>query len=221
MKYIRNMNRAKLICITGVDGAGKTTLCDNLMEKLKSKGYHVKYIYGRYRPIVYKPLFDLLKSGFSGETSEKSYEKDRESLLSKFGFRYFYEAVLLSEYLPQIYLKLFPDIFNYDYIIIDRYVYDTILKNLRYNTSDADQEISVYRRHRNLFPKIDETFFINIPAQLAYNRKEDITDISEIIRYKDKYSDFINEYGFTELDGRKTQPELIEEVLRELELEDP
>ena len=50
-----------LICITGIDGSGKTTLAKNLTKYLiKNKpDIRIKYVYGRYMLFLLKPIYLL------------------------------------------------------------------------------------------------------------------------------------------------------------------
>jgi len=53
--------RAILICFTGIDGSGKTTLAKMLVEGMKKEGIKSKYVYNRSKPFVTKPIMDVGK----------------------------------------------------------------------------------------------------------------------------------------------------------------
>ena len=57
------MNRKlpELICITGVDGSGKTSLTNWLIEYLESQDYKVSSVWSRFNNILSKPLLALTR----------------------------------------------------------------------------------------------------------------------------------------------------------------
>lgn len=215
------MPKARLVCITGVDGAGKTTLCKNLIRELERRGYRAEYAYGRYRPVLYRTMFDFIKYQLSPYGSDEpymgpEYERKRENLLSTLGFRYMYEAILLSEYLPQIYFRVLPKLYFADYVILDRYLLDTVLKNLRNRSSDTASDLRILKRFQSLFPSADESFFVDVSAETAFARKDDVQEIEHIETFQDRYRVLAEELDMTKINGEKPQPEMVDDVINQL-----
>lgn len=50
------MTRGILICLTGIDGSGKTTLAKSLNDSLNKNGCNSTYVYARVTPIFSRLL---------------------------------------------------------------------------------------------------------------------------------------------------------------------
>lgn len=53
--------KAKIICVTGVDGSGKTTLAKYLVEELKKRHHQPVLIWSRFNNFTSKPLLALAR----------------------------------------------------------------------------------------------------------------------------------------------------------------
>ena len=51
----------KIICLSGVDGSGKTTLSKMLANELHKKGFNVSYVWMRYNHYLTKPLLGFCR----------------------------------------------------------------------------------------------------------------------------------------------------------------
>ena len=105
-------NKAFFICITGIDGAGKTTLAKGIVELLNEKGVECKYVYARFDPFLLKPLILIGEHLFLRKTNifedysrYSNMKKDaikKHNLLSKI-----YRQILLFDYFLQIFFQVF------------------------------------------------------------------------------------------------------------------
>jgi dTMP kinase len=52
-----------------------------------------------------------------------------------------------------------------------------------------------------IFPLPVKTFWVNLPAEIAFKRKNDIPSIEYLIERQQIYSSICKDYGFIEVDG--------------------
>lgn len=163
-----------------MDGAGKTTLAKFLTDDLHEKNIKARYVYNRYIPILLRPallmgqLLFLRNKDFYRDYTEYSNTKRTASkdhpVLAKF-----FQYLLLFDYLFQILFKIkLPLLFGKN-IVCDRYIYDTIVTDLSvdFNYSEEDVKNSL-NRLLSLFPTPDIAFLVDLPEEIAYQRKDDV-----------------------------------------------
>ena len=64
------------------------------------------------------------------------------------------------------------------------------------------------KRYSSLFPKPDIIFLVDVPAEIAYQRKCDVPSLSYLEERNKIYHSIQGEYGMIPLDGCKTVEEL-------------
>ena len=198
-----------LICFTGIDGAGKTTLSKELVETLNEKGVKCKYVYARLNPFISKPfmlvggpIFLRGKDAFENYSEYSDTKKKaliKHSLLSRV-----YQQILLFDYVIQIFFKVkLPFMFG-ENIVCDRYIYDTVITDLSVDMIySKDRVISLLDNLLRFFPEPDVTFLIDVPEEIAYKRKDDTPSIRYLKERRTMYLDVGKEYGMVILDGSK------------------
>lgn len=222
MKFKKMKYKGFLICFTGIDGSGKTTLSKELVELLNKKGVKCKYVYAREKPLILKPftligdwLF-LRRKDLSGNYFEYSNTKKkaitRHSFLSKI-----YQQILLFDYSIQIFFKVkLPLMFDKN-IICDRYVYDTIITDLSVDMNySKDRVINLLDNLLRFFPEPDITFLIDVPEEIAYQRKDDTLAVEYLEERRKVYLDVGKEYGMIILEGSKSLEELKNSIQKEV-----
>ncbi len=199
--------KGMFICFTGMDGAGKTTLAKFLTKYLREEGIKVIYIYGRYVPIVLSPfmlmgkLLFLHNKDFYGDYSEYSNTKKTASKKHPI-LAGLYQHLLLFDYFFQVLFKVkLPLLFGKN-IICDRYIYDTIVTDLSvdFNYTEEDVKKSLSKT-LSLFPTSDITFLVDLPEEIAYQRKDDVPSIEYLRDRRKMYLYMGKEYKMIILDG--------------------
>jgi dTMP kinase len=214
--------KGSLICITGIDGVGKTTLAKNLI-KMMEDDVRFEYVYGRLKPFILRPfiilgqkLFLKGKNIFSDYTN---YKNTKKCLSKNYPIlAWIYQALLLFDYFIQMLLKIKIRLLFGKNIICDRYIYDVVITDLSidFNYSEKDV-IKVLHYMLLLLPEPDIVFLIDLPEEIAYRRKNDIPSIDYLRDRRRTYLSLTKEFEMVILNGSQSLEELrqtAKEVIR-------
>lgn len=208
----------RLICITGIDGAGKTTLVHSLVASLSNHHSSV-YVYGRTYPILSRLLMSLgratvlrkqnIWSDYSTYTSSKKRYM-RNPALSRI-----YLLAVLLEYYIQIWLKLTPHYLFGRQVILDRYLYDTIINDIAVQLDYSPaQTMRAIELAFHFLPLPALTIFIDLPEEVAFSRKEDVPHVDYLKERRRLYLAMASRSEVQQLNGLGTQDELLQSALR-------
>src|SRR5688572_33468414 len=99
----------ELICVTGIDGAGKSTLAKNVVSELRSKGRDAVYVYGRSVPVVSRILMSLGRFAFLRRQSPQNdfhgYTLSKKRVMRNPILRGVYTAATLFDFYIQVWVK--------------------------------------------------------------------------------------------------------------------
>jgi len=218
----RRRAKVKLICFTGMDGAGKTTLARFLAAEMKRKGVKCNYVYGRYKPFLARPALEIGKFLFLHGRNIREYEdyssakRDavrRFSLVSSV-----YQKYLLFDYSLQLLAKIVLPKRLGRTVVCDRYVYDTVMNDIPREEAEADfcHLRSLIENCFRIAPEPDLVFLIDLPEETAFQRKEDTPSLSYLKERRKVYLEIGKEYKMKRLDGSKDLAELKERVREEV-----
>ena len=155
-----------LIAFTGVDGSGKSTLAKTLLEHLVSENVDVEYLWwfsaeGSALGKIVGSVVRRIESPFE--------ERDAKPLKIALARR-LYQYAVLADYLWRVWYSLALG----KNLVCDRYVYDIAVffaTELHYSETRARRLSTVLRR---VAPKPRVTFLVDVPAEIAMQRKHDI-----------------------------------------------
>lgn len=215
------MTGSQLICLTGIDGAGKSTLARNVRDELENRGYDATYVYGRYLPRLAYPIMELgRRTVFSDTSMEDDYVKHQEEKAGLFERRWVrrsYELLLMADYAPQLCYRLLHPLLTADYVICDRFFYDTLLTDLSGDVIRSPEEaVRRYRWYARILPTPDYEFYIEIPPEVSIERKDDVPMIEYLEDRKSFYDYFATELKMKCLDGTMSQESLSAAVVEEI-----
>jgi len=214
------MRRGKFICFMGIDGSGKTTLVNKVIVKCKTEQISLRYVWGAYelrflRPFLLLAKKVLVKSG-SGGQNYKTYVSELNSLGNSVGLGHIYQASTIAEYMSQIIFKIgIPLVLN-KHVISDRYLFDTVISMAVNLNMERRKRKRLLRVLTNICPIPDLLFFIDVPEDVAFERKEDTPSIDYIRFRSGLYKETAEEYKAVRLNGTKTVEELTSTVLEAL-----
>lgn len=207
-----------IVCITGIDGAGKTTLAHELVSSLKTKGKPSIYLYGRIYPIVSRILMVLGRSiWLNGQNQWRNYESysiKKNEIMRNHLLKWIYTIAILVDFYPQIWLKLILHYSKGRIIVLDRYIYDTVISDLsahlNYSMRETDRAI-----HFGLLilPTPDVTFLVDLPEEVACGRKNDVPHIDYLKDRRRSYHQILSRPEVQKVNGGSPIEEIIEEML--------
>lgn len=202
-----------LICFTGIDGSGKTTLAKALVAGLETEGFRSRYVYGRLHPVILRPVHMVGKALFLRKKDMYrdyvEYSQAKKGLLENRILSALYESLVLFEYFFQMTIKVrLPLAIGRD-IVCDRYVYDTIVTDLAVDLKYPRWRISkALRRYLWLFPRPNLVFLVDVPEEIANRRKDDVPSVKYLEERRRLYLEAGQEHGMIILDGSKSADEV-------------
>lgn len=211
----------KLICITGIDGTGKTTLARSTTIALCQQGVSAVYIYGRTYPVLSRILMAIgrttLLRGRNQWNDYSKYTTDKKRTMRNPLLAGIYKATILIDYYIQIWLKLLPYLFKKSIVISDRYIYDTVISDLTVHLNySSEKTFDAIERGLKCLPKPIMTILIDVPEGVAFARKDDVPHIDYLRERRSWYLLLANRPEVKYIDGQHAPDLLVQELLREI-----
>ncbi|MDI6701687.1 MULTISPECIES: dTMP kinase [Methanothermobacter] len=211
-----------LISFSGIDGSGKTTYAEYVNTMLRKKGIKCTYVYGRLEPFLLKPFIHLGRKillrdkdmfhDYKDYSDEKKKKINEHPLLFKV---YYY--IMLLDYLIQLLFRVKLPFMMGRSIICDRYIFDTVVTDLSSDLNYSDQRIKKeIDRFFRFFPEPTMSFFIDVPVDVAFSRKDDTPSIKYLEERVLNYRNVASSYNMTVLDGSCDMNEIKDFLLREI-----
>lgn len=159
------MRRAIIICFTGIDGSGKTSLSRAIMKELERNGISCKYAWCRWSFGLASVFHFIIRKTF-GYTSENYYVFKPLQIIFKY-------LIFLDLTLSIFFKVKIPSILR-SCVIIDRYVYD-LFADLIFWGFDLSDTNFFDRLMLTINPIPNLAFLIDAPLQVALSRKNDLS----------------------------------------------
>lgn len=215
--------KKKLICFTGIDGSGKTTIAKEIDQKLRKNNVNSVYVYGRVIPIVSRlfmwlgRVLILKKRKNSIFEDYANYSDEKNKIFSNVFLAKLFELIMLGDHLVQINLKIRMLLLSGKCVICDRYIHDTVITDISANLGyDSAQSNLLIKRTLSIVPKPDLIFYIDIPEEIAYSRKDDVPHIHYLEERKKLYDDLERSFEIIKIDGTKTIEEITNTAYMEI-----
>ena len=214
-------SKIKLINVVGIDGAGKTELSKLLLQEYRIRYPDTAYIHSYHEPLLLWPLKVMARSILLGNTDEyidySKYQKRkkkasrRHNILSNL-----YGYVWIVDYAIQAFLRVgVLDILG-KRVIIDRYIYDTVVNVSLTANWPQDKTYRMVKILLKLLPTPDIVFLIDLPESVAIERKEDIQSIQYLQERRQIYLKMANKFGFSKLNGQNSPSEILSQAVKTL-----
>jgi len=211
-----------LICFIGIDGCGKTTLTNSIYEKFILKQKKIKRSYGRFVPIFTKMIMVLGRKAFLKENNKSSnYDarlaEKKAAFKKKSTLAHLYVSIIVLEYSIQLLFRIIIPLKLGYTIFADRYVYDTVINDIAIDLDLSSEEVkSILKKFWSYIPKPDITFFIKVPSETAFKRKDDIPSLNYLI-LRNKYYTNLTSNEIKVIDGTKEPASLMDDVMSRIE----
>ena len=116
---------------------------------------------------------------------------------------------MLTDHIIQINLKIRILLLLEKCVICDRYIHDTVITDISANLGyDSVQSNILIKKTLSLVPKPDLIFYIDIPEEIAYSRKDDVPHINYLQVRKKLYDDLERSFEIIKIDGAETIKEI-------------
>lgn len=213
------MNKGCLIVFCGIDGSGKTTQAELLVDDLKKKGLHASYIWARWEQILVRPLTRKWKSNIKKETGHSDgrakENKDRKhKLLSNPVLRWLWLGAFFIDYGLQLLLKVRIRLMRKELIVSDRMFYDSVIDQAINLGSNRDWLLDNLASSwmKIIFPEPDFVIYIDCPGEIAFARKDDAPDVEYLTDRRTLYKQLAEKYRWVEIDGTHSVDDIAAQV---------
>ncbi|AKF25186.1 hypothetical protein YH65_07110 [Sulfurovum lithotrophicum] len=212
----------KLITISGLDGAGKTTQIDLMTEYLNKKNISVKYIWSRGG---YTPGFLLLKdiirklAGKKVPSAGRTSEREKKLKNPKIAKLWLTIAIIDLFFLYAVYFRLLM-LFGRT-IIADRYIWDTLI-DFRLNFENINVEkMFLWKVLVFCAPVPDVPLYLDIPLDISVDRlsrkDEPFPDSKETLSNRlDNYKELNEQAKWKSIDAMQPIEKVHSDIVKEL-----
>jgi thymidylate kinase len=214
--------KGKLICFIGMDGAGKTTLTVETARRLRDRGIRVARVYGRMVPVISRLLMVVGRSIFLRKHDTwqdyPNYVEHKKRVLRNPLLSRFHEASIWLDYLPQAFLKITLPLSLGLTVVCDRYLFDTVIGDLAVHLSyDNERVRRLLDSSFRFLPRPDRVFFIDLPEEIAIQRKDDVPHTAYLRERREFYLHISELYPMSKLDGQENPEMLMTEVMQHID----
>jgi len=172
MKIVNKKIQAIIFC--GLDGSGKTTQANKLIEYFKNNKIKFHYSWLRYPNRLSLPFAAFLRimklSGYPiPETRRKSGISD---LRSHETMKKWWKKIILSDLKMVSKSKVFEPFKKGQIVILDRFVIDTVVE-LAINTGEESSIEKTLKDFSILIPENSKIFFLDVDPEISYQRNKE------------------------------------------------
>ena len=213
----QNNTKGIFICFTGIDGSGKTTLAKSLTERLTKDGIECHYVYNRLTPYLLRPFITighkLFLRGKDMHSSYTEYSAAKRKAARGNPLSLVYQWLLVLDYSIQVFVKVKIPLMRGKNIVCDRYTYDTLATDLAIDFNySAEKLVRVANQLSRLFPTPRLVFLVDLPEEIAYQRKDDVPSVEYLRERRGIYQQLAKLHRMIVIDGSQELAEVQAEV---------
>lgn len=210
--------KGKLIVFSGLDGAGKSTQIEILVDYFCSKGRPPKFIWtrGGYTSL-FNSLKNLLRKLLGKHIPPPGRNEKRKQVMHSKRVQKLWLITALFDLLRVYTFQIRFWLWSAKIVICDRYLIDTLID---FKINFKNQNVERWFLYKLLLwasPQPDISFLMLIPVEEAIKRSEQknepFPDSPEILAKRlSMYKELLDDKNWTILDGLKSKEELTFEI---------
>lgn len=207
--------RVRFVVMVGIDGSGKTTQAKLLVDALRQQGVRVTYVWSRWEPRFLLPAIMILRYLTSlrskpgerfGQEMEEKQLRTKTGLKKKIfglpGVKSLWCYLALADYYFQVRTRLFPGLQSEEVVVCDRYLYDAIVDlAANFETGPEGVRRLLAKAIVRLFPQPGVGIYVEVPAEVGYQRKSDGTPLTYLQKRQELYAAVATVVGMHRVDG--------------------
>lgn len=206
-----------IICITGIDGSGKTLQAQRLVAQLRAAGHPAAYAWTGGRAYLTRPLIWAAKrllraprvargGGGQGEggsgTAYGAYLASTRRVLGRPWLRAIWRHISLLEHSAEILAVTMPHLLRGRIVVCDRYIYDSLVGiAVLAGEGPAELRAAMGAARRYPVPRPELWVLIDLPAAVAFARRGDVVDVAFLERRAPLYRALAEALGARVVDG--------------------
>lgn len=222
-----------IICFTGIDGSGKTVQARALVERLNAEGHPAVYAWTGGRAYLTRPLIWLAKrllrapklaasrpaaqeteqSAADAAAHYRSYLASTRRLFKNRLVARVWRHISLIEHTGEILVVALPHLLRGRIVVCDRYIYDSIIGMAVLAGVPAEalpDQLRVAARYPT--PRPAQWFLIDVPAAIAFDRRDDVVDVAFLEQRIPLYRAAAATLGMRVIDGTPSPEQIAEDV---------
>lgn len=207
------------VVFSGVDGAGKSTQINLLIEALQKQGQRPLYLWTRGG---YTPFFNLLKDGIRRLSGGKAIptagpSTQRTQTLGRPAVRKLWLAFAMIDLMWLYGVQIRWWQLRGKVVICDRYLDDTLLDFRQNFPQEAIAQWQLWQLLHSVAAKADVTFLFLVPVEESLRRSqqknEPFPDTPEVLTWRlAQYEQLAKQRAWYAFDGRRPRVEIAAEI---------
>jgi len=207
--------KTQVIIFCGLDGSGKTTQANKLVEYFRNNKIKFHYSWMRYPNKFSLPFAAFLRimnlSGYPiPETKKKSGIKN---LSSHETLKKWWKKVVLYDLKLVSKSKVFKPLKEGHILILDRFVIDTVVE-LAINTGEESLIEKILQDFSILIPENSKIFFLDVEPDISYQRNKE-ESIEVLRRKRNLYLKLCEILNISVIDAKNSIQTIHEMILKE------
>ncbi|MCW4010407.1 MAG: hypothetical protein NWF05_07280 [Candidatus Bathyarchaeota archaeon] len=179
----------KAVCLVGGDGTGKTAHAKKIVSDLRKAGFKCRYVwFGQPYLFSYPFMFLCSRLGYTKKhilqnrvvCKEHQYHKNK-ALATVWPWVQLFDLAVLV--LTRVYLPVWRGII----VVCDRFVYDTLVELMTDTGNSNLPWRTAGKLMRSLNPSFSVVIRLNVDAQTAFERKNDVPDVRFLRLRRENY----------------------------------
>jgi dTMP kinase len=197
-------------------------LARGLVDALQAQGKPAIRIYGRTYPLLSRLLMALGRAILLRKhdiwQDYRAYARDKGEAMQRSVLAWPYAAAIWLDYTAQTWLKLAPHLLSQRIVVMDRYVYDTVISDLAVHLSYSPvQTMRAIDQGLRWVPEPALTLLVDLSEEIAFSRKEDVPHVDFLRERRTRYVKLLVRPEVERLDGEAAPAVLLEAALQSLD----